>query len=247
MDEHDSRDPDSTIAMYALSYILPAELHQWIAYLESTKAEVGRRILLATTNAFENMGAKMARKVDQTLPKSLDTLMRTIEKWSKCEIPSEEDSKSSDVSSDYMICIREYILTTGILRAISQHIKEMIDTKSDKQNFKKKVDNLTTVIKYLVHSPKAFDFLAESLKNKIDEGFYKARSRLFGYSESEDRQTSYVETIEKFISDTEHTFQTASKYIEKLIKALLENPEENIKKFDESIKNSEYYRNMYKN
>jgi lipopolysaccharide export LptBFGC system permease protein LptF len=192
------------------------------------------------------MDAKIVYIVDNILPQSIDELLTTMGKRSKCKIPS-RDSISSDVLRDYMVCIKEYRLATSILRTINQYIKEELDTESDQSNFEKKAYNLIIVIKYLSSSKEALDLLHERLDNKINEEFYKAKSKQFVHSKSEDRQTSYRAVVEEFISDIEHAFQTASEYIEERIKDLLKSPKKNIKN-DVSIENNnEYYRNMYKN
>jgi hypothetical protein len=224
------------IAMYNLSDILSAKLHQSIAGYENTIGELNLQILLTKLKAFENMDAKMAYIVDNILPQSIDELLTTMEKRSECKIPS-GDSISLDVLYDYMVCIKEYRLATSILRTINQYIKEELDTESDQSNFEKKAYNLIIVIKYLSSSKEALDLLHERLGNKINEELDKAKSKPSVHSKSEDRQTSYRAVVEEFISDIEHAFQTASEYIEERIKDLLKSPKENIKN-DASIENN---------
>jgi len=242
IDRHNIR--DFIISMYILTHILPTELHQCAAFFEDAISEVNYQISYIAFGAFENMGDEMASKVDQTLSPSLDKLMQTIEKWSRCKIPS-KSSISFDAMYDYMVCIKECYLKTSILRAINEYLEGINTIKSYKSDFEKKVDNLTNVINYLSHS-NVLDALYARFGKKIDEELHKSMNRLIRDDEFENGQISYLAELKKSINEIRYIFQIASKDVEENIKYLLKNPEENIKQFNRNIGIEEDYRDNKK-
>lgn len=242
MDRHNIS--DFIIAMYILTRILPAELHQCEALFEDAMARINNQISYIKLKAFKNIDAEIASKVDQTISLSLDKLMQTIGKWNRCEIPP-KSSISFDNMSDYMVCIKECYLTTSILMAINEYLDGMSTIKSDKSYFEKKIDNLTKVINYL-SSSNVLETLYKRLEKKIDEELHKAMNNQTTYDEFEDMQINYLAELEKSNHEIEYIFQVASNDIEENIKYLLKNPEENIKQFNRNIGIEEDYRDNKK-
>lgn len=242
MDGHNIR--DVIIAMYFLTRILPAELHQCEAFFEDSMTRVNNQISYITLEAFKNIGAEIASKADQTLSTSLDKLMETIGKLSRCEIPP-KSSISFDNMSYYMVCIKECYLTTSILRAINEYLDGINTIKSDKSYFEKKIDNLTKVINYL-SSSNVLGTLYARLEKKIDEELHKAMNNQTIGDEFEDRQINYLAELEKINHEIGYIFQVVSNDIEENIKYLLKNPEENIKQFNKGIGIEENYRDNKK-
>jgi hypothetical protein len=235
---------DFIISMYILTHILPTELHQCAAFFEDAMAEVKYQILYIEFGSSKNIDAKMSSNVDQTLSPSLDKLMQTIEKWSKCKTPS-KSSISFDDMYNYMVCIKECYLKTSILRAINEYLEKINTIKSDKSDFEKKIDNLTKVMDYLSSSC-VLDALYAGLEKKIDEELHKSMNNQTIDDEFENRQISYLTEIKKIINEIRYIFQIASKDVEENIKYLLKNPEENIKQFNRNIGIEEDYRDNKK-
>jgi hypothetical protein len=213
-------------------------------FFEDSMAEANRQILYITFEVFENMGTEMVSKVDQTLPPSLDKLMQTIEKWSRCEIPS-KSSISFDAMYDYMVCIKECYLKTSILRAINEYLGGISTIKSDKSDFERKIDNLTKVMNYL-SSSNVLDALYARLEKKIDKELHKSMNRPIKDDKYKDGQTNDLAEIKKSNHEIRYIFQIASNDVKEKIKYLLKNPEKNIKQFNRSIGIEEDYRNNKK-
>ena len=237
-DRHDIG--NDIISKYVLIHILHAELQQCGGDFKNALAEGNRQILYITTDTFVRRGSEMFYEADQTLRSSLEELMKTIMEWEKCKTPP-------DNFDSLIRCLTECRLTTGIVGAINEYLKEINAT-----NFEKKVYNLIKAIEHLSPSY-VLDALHKRLENKIIEEIYKYINELTRNSESKEVSTSYPEKIEKGIHEINRIFQEASKDVKEPIKLLLEDPEKNIKQFYATIGISEDYRDnrryfdLYKN